>query len=98
MPSDEGNADDAGGASAEGPPKDKKDLPGGKKPFRHGGYQKSAAAMPRQPKFEGKCDELKGQIYDCSDSRQSDMFTKSTKEIAEYVGRTYKYGGDISWW
>ena len=51
--------------------------------------------LPRAPKFEGKCTELKGHIYDCSDSRQSDQFTKTTKEIAEYVGRTYKYGGDI---
>lgn len=49
---------------------------------------------PRQPKFEGKCDDLKGHIYDCSDSRQADQFAKTTKEVAEYVGRTYKYGGD----
>ena len=49
---------------------------------------------PRQTKFEGKCDDLKGHIYDCSDSRQADQFTKTTREIAEYVGRTYKYGGD----
>ena len=50
--------------------------------------------MPRAPKFEGKCADLKGHIYDCSDVRQSDQYTKTTKEIAEYVGRTYKYGGD----
>jgi hypothetical protein len=24
-----------------------------------------------------------------------DLFTKTTKEIAEYVGRSYKYGGDV---
>ena len=23
------------------------------------------------------------------------MFIKTTKEVAEFVGRTYKYGGDI---
>lgn len=49
---------------------------------------------PRAPKFEGRCVDLKGHIYDCSDVRQSDQYTKTTKEIAEYVGRTYKYGGD----
>ena len=49
---------------------------------------------PKSIKFEGKCADLKGHIYDCSDVRQSDQFTKTTKEIAEYVGRTYKYGGD----
>jgi hypothetical protein len=49
---------------------------------------------PRAPKFEGKCVDLKGHIYDCSDARQSDQFMKTTREIAEYVGRTYKYGSD----
>jgi hypothetical protein len=50
--------------------------------------------VPRAPKFEGKCSDLKGYIYDCSDARQSDQFMKTTREIAEYVGRTYKYGSD----
>jgi hypothetical protein len=49
---------------------------------------------PKMIKFEGKCADLKGHIYDCSDVRQSDQFTKTTKEVAEYVGRTYKYDGD----
>jgi hypothetical protein len=40
-------------------------------------------------KFEGRCTELKGEIYDCSDVRQADGFTKTTKEIAKYVGRVY---------
>jgi hypothetical protein len=35
------------------------------------------------PKFEGRCAELKGEIYDCSDVRQVDGYTKMTKEIAE---------------
>jgi hypothetical protein len=53
------------------------------------------AVVPRQTRFEGKCEGLKGHIYDCSDAKQSDMFTRTTKEIAEYAGRNYKYGGDI---
>jgi hypothetical protein len=48
----------------------------------------------KQPRIEGKCVDLKGFIYDCSDSKQADIFTKTTKEVAEYVGRTYKYGCD----
>jgi hypothetical protein len=48
----------------------------------------------RQPKFEGKCDERKGLIFDCSDSRQADVFVKTTREIPEYVGRSYRYGSD----
>ena len=63
-----------------------------KKPQKYG-YHKHV--VPRQLKFEGKCDDLKGHRYDCSDARQSDMFMKTTKEIGEYVGRTYNYGGDI---
>ena len=46
-------------------------------------------------KFEGKGEDLKGNIYDCSDARQSDLFAKTTKEISGYVGRTYKNGGNI---
>ena len=61
--------------------------------------QKSGAAKgfaPRAPKFEGKCPNLKGHIYDALDAtRQSDQFIKTTREIGGFVGRTYKYGGDI---
>jgi hypothetical protein len=40
--------------------------------------------MPYQePKFEMRCEELKGEIYDCSDFRQVNGYTKTTKEIAE---------------
>ena len=67
------------------------DETGGNKKGRRRSFKKPAF---RQPKFEGKCDELKGFIYDCSDSRQADMYVKTTKEIAEYVGCTYKFGSD----
>lgn len=49
----------------------------------------------REAKFEGRCRELQGHIYDCSDSLQADRYTKSTKELAEHVGRTYRYGDDM---
>jgi hypothetical protein len=47
--------------------------------------------------FEGKCDDLSGYIYDCADPKQAaDMYTtNTTTEISEYVGRTYKYGGEM---
>ena len=49
----------------------------------------------RAPKFEGRCDELSGHIYEYASTRQAvDMYTKTTREICEYVGRTYKYGAD----
>ena len=47
-------------------------------------------------KFEGKCDDLSGYIYDCADPKQAaDMYMSTTKEISEYVGHTYKYGGEM---
>jgi hypothetical protein len=68
------------------------------KRYRRRCHRKTATTTTRtvirQPKFEGKCEDLKGHIYDCSDARQSDIFVKTTKEIAEYVGRTFKKGSD----
>jgi hypothetical protein len=62
--------------------------------FKKPGFK--APQAPQAPRFEGKCEDLNGCTYDCSDPRQAaDMYTKTTKEIAEYVGRTYKYGADI---
>ena len=52
-------ADDGGGGDAT--PKDKKESVGGKKlPYRYGNQKN---AVPRQSKFEGKCNELKGHVY-----------------------------------
>jgi hypothetical protein len=70
------------------------------KPHHHGNQQgnhRRAFKKPvtRQPRFQGKCDDLKGYIYDCSDWRQADVYTKTTKEIGEYIGRTYCHGSDV---
>ena len=73
--------------------KDRKEGYSGRKPqFR---FNNQRQMPPRQPKFEGICGELRGHIYDCSDAKQADLFAKTSKEIAEYIGRTFKYGGDI---
>ena len=45
-------------------------------------------------KFEGKCADIKGSIFDCSTARQADQFVTAKREIEEYIGRTYKYGTD----
>ena len=63
-------------------------------PRNGGGKGPHNAHRQTQTKFEGKCADLKGHVYDCSTSKQADQFNKTTKEIAEYVGRTYTYGGD----
>jgi hypothetical protein len=51
--------------------------------------------VPTQENFQGRCDDLKGQIYDCSDVHQAHQFTKTTDEIALYIGRNWKSPGDI---
>jgi hypothetical protein len=41
-------------------------------------------------KFEGKEPTLKGFIYDLPEGRSSDQYVRTTKEIVNFVGRTYK--------
>jgi len=57
--------------------------------------QQKKLHVPKTTKFEGKCEELKGHVYDCADSRQADQYSRTTKEVAEYAGRTLKYPQDI---
>jgi hypothetical protein len=46
--------------------------------------------------FKGKCEDLKGHIFDCTGStKAADMYTKTTREIAEYIRRTIKHSVDI---
>jgi hypothetical protein len=66
-------------------------------PKRGGFKPKARTAAVQQPKFEGRCDGLKGFTFDCTDSLQTTGFNTSIKELAKYVGRTYTYGGDIRW-
>ena len=47
-------------------------------------------------KFEGRCTELKGFIYDHGDHKHADQFIMTTKEIQNFVGRTFKNAGDIT--
>ena len=67
---------------------------GGKKNF---GNKKQNTSMykTRDVKFEGRCEDLKGHVYDYGDGKTADQFVLTTKEIKNYVGRTYKHGGDI---
>jgi hypothetical protein len=65
--------------------------------YRGNRYKTTVATVAREPKFAGKCDGLSGFVYDCSDGKQSDRFNIVTREIAEYVGREYRFGGDIRW-
>jgi hypothetical protein len=65
--------------------------------YRGNQYKTTVATVAREQKFAGKCDGLSGFVYNCSDGKQSDRFNIVTKEIAEYVGREYRFGSDIRW-
>ena len=65
------------------PSKDRKPETGGRdrRPGKGNRNARQTSVAPRI-RFEGQCDELKGNIYDCSDIRRSDMFARTTKEIS----------------
>ena len=60
-----------------------------------GNLNKSKSSMSSKSKFRGNCAELEGNIYDCSNYRQADMFVTTTRRIAEHMGANYSRGGDI---
>ena len=45
-------------------------------------------------RFRGTEDALKGHVYTLAPNR-TEVYQKTTREIADYVGRTYKNGGDV---
>ena len=47
----------------------------------------------REAKFEGKCSEIKNSVYDVVSGK--DTFAKTTREIAEYVGREFDDAGEF---
>jgi pyruvate/oxaloacetate carboxyltransferase len=50
----------------------------------------------QQQRFAGREPTLKGYVYDFTSERMPDQFIKMTKEIKNYVGRTYtKYMADL---
>jgi len=62
---------------------------------QQGLHQNFKKPILKQPKFEGRCEELKWHIFDCSDGRGADEYTKMAREIAEYAGWTCNYSADI---
>ena len=76
----------------------------GMRPGRHGGRGsgRSGRGSRRPPtttisrqRFDGATEELKGEIFDLVGSRSADLFIKTKKAVANYVGRTYQHSGDI---
>jgi hypothetical protein len=58
---------------------------------------KARMAAVQQPDSEGGYDGRRGFTFDCIDGRQTESYNTCIKELDEYLGRTYTYGGDICW-
>ena len=57
--------------------------------------QRNTAPLISKHRFDGATDELKGQIFDLVGAHSANLFIKSKKALANYVGRTYQHSGDI---
>ena len=69
---------------------------GGRGPSRSGrGGRRTTPPMLSRQRFDGATEELKGDVFDLVGSRSADLFIKSKKALAIYVGRTYQHSGDI---
>ena len=44
------------------------------------GQQKTAS-----PKFKGRCEELKGHVIDCGHAKHADQFSRTMKEVINYL-------------
>ena len=58
---------------------------------------RSTKLVIRKSRFEVRCEEIKGHIFDCTDLRQADKLITTIKKIGEYVTTNLKYGSDIQY-
>ena len=58
-----------------------------------GQKKKKKNRFGRESKFEGKCADIKNSVYDVVSGK--DTFAKTTREIAEYVGREFDDAGEF---
>jgi hypothetical protein len=56
-------------------------------------HNKNRHSGNRDPKFEGKCADIKTSVYDVVSAK--DSFAKMTHEITEYVGREFDDAGEF---
>jgi len=54
-----------------------------KKKTVNGNGNSNRAPFVTKAKFEGDCNDLKGHIYDCNDSKKADLFIKKNKKLLE---------------
>ena len=66
---------------------------GGSRRPQRGGNRRSN--NPNRSVFNGKEEKLKGNVYDVQPYRNGKVFTKTTKEIAEFAAREYPNAGEF---
>ena len=60
-----------------------------------GAHRGQPQDQSRTIKFEGWCEELSGHVYNYINLHKAmDQLAKTTKEVCESIGCTYKYGED----
>jgi hypothetical protein len=70
---------------------------GGKNPYESASNGQSSRRNNRnqnakETRFKGSCEDLKGSVYDVNAGK--DTFLKTTRKIAEYIGREYSGAGE----
>jgi hypothetical protein len=82
----------------EGVKVEKGSNPPPKKPsWYYRGSTTAATTADTKPEFQGRCDDLRGHVFDCAVGKQADRYTVTMKAIAEYIGSNFTYGDDIRW-
>ena len=68
------------------------ETPQGQNKMRKRGLFKKTTNKPN--KFKGRCEGLENHMYDRTGTKQqqAEAFTKTTEEIANYIGREYTQG------
>jgi hypothetical protein len=64
----------------------------GKQRYREGA---TAPTHVHKEKFVGRSDDLKGFIYDVTNNKGGVMYSRTTEEIAQYVGEKYTTTGSF---
>jgi hypothetical protein len=72
------------------PPRSERDADSGQSIRRNNRNRRNTNA--RETRFEGSCEDLKGSVYDVTTGKGT--FLKTTRKIAEYVGREYSGAGE----
>ena len=75
----------------ETPPEVERDTSTGQSNQCNNRNRRNNTSTPRETRFEGSCEDLKGSVYDVIAGK--DTFLKTMRKIAEYVGREYTDAG-----